>query len=353
MNTVLALVVGLATAFFLIKSRLQYLWLPKLPVQSGSGRPNVTVIIPARNEEKNIGAAVGCFPGVRVIVVNDDSSDRTADLAAAAGAEVISAPPLRKGNAGKPNACLAGARAATTDWLLFVDADTRYQPEFLSSMLAYARKKEVPILSAFLAQKCVSLSEKIILPYAFGLYFTGVSAKRINSIRYKDALANGQCLLIRRDAYNFFGGHATVLDSVVEDVQLASNAKRHRVDVRVVRAEHLGEVRMYESYSQIQHGFRKNSFRFLLLNPRTGIQVILASILLTSYAPVIALLISGDNWIAAAAYAAVPILCLIPWYAGPMVLLAPLAIYVFQFIALSAMFFSLHGRKAIWKGRPV
>lgn len=197
------------------------------------------------------------------------------------------------------------------------------------------------------------MAEKVILPYAFALYFCGVSAKRVNSLRYKDALANGQCLLIRCDAYYFFGGHNAVLDSVVEDVQMASIAKRHRVAIQVVRAEHLGEVRMYENYSQIRHGFQKNSFRFLLLNPRTGIQVIVASILLTSYLPLLLLLISEQQWIAATLFGATPIILLLPWYESPMALLAPIAIYLFQFIALTAMFLSIHGRKAIWKGRPV
>src|SRR5436190_16935281 len=104
MTTWLVLAVAAAIFFFLIKARRNYESLPELPSVAGPMPTDLTVIIPARNEESNIERVIKSFPDVPVIVVDDDSKDRTAEIARAAGATVIAAPPLKKGGAGKPNA---------------------------------------------------------------------------------------------------------------------------------------------------------------------------------------------------------------------------------------------------------
>jgi cellulose synthase/poly-beta-1,6-N-acetylglucosamine synthase-like glycosyltransferase len=341
-------------AVFLLKSRHNYRKLPALPTVTNGQTPNVTVIIPARNEERAIARAIGGFRGLRVLVVDDASEDRTTQAAGAAGAEVLRAPPLPAGQLGKPNACQAGAAAATSRWLLFVDADTWYAPEFAASIVAFAEAESLELVTAFLRQEVVTASERILLPYAFALYFCGVSAANVNSPKSREALANGQCLLIRRDAYLSIGGHAAVASSVIEDVALAALAKSRGVRMRVVRAEHLGSVRMYDNFTAIRRGFEKNSFRFLGVNPLTGAQVMLASILLTSYLPLLAWLLAERQWLPALILAAIPAILLRPWYGGlARACAAPAAIYVFQAIALSAMVRTVTGIKTRWKGRDV
>lgn len=350
----IALSVACGMAIFLAKSRLNYLRLPELPTVHAPVPPGVTVIVPARNEEHNIERAVRSFPGVHVIVVDDHSEDRTADLARAAGAEVILGPALDAGAMGKPNACAEGARHARGDWLLFVDADTWFEPDFLASAIAYARHESLDLLTCFLRIVRVGWAERVLLPYSFALYFCGVSASNVNSPQSGESLANGQCMLFRRAAYDFIGGHGAVRSSVIEDVALAALAKQHRVFMRVVRAEELGSVRMYRDLISIWRGFTKNTFRFLEQNPWTGAQVIASSILLTSYIPVLVWLIASGNWPWAIAFAALPTALLSGWYGGiPAALSAPAAIYMFQLIALDGMFGTLFRRKALWKGRRV
>lgn len=335
------------------KARLNYIRLPALPHGSQT-QPDLTVIIPARNEAANMKRVVGSFPDVDVVVVDDGSTDGTAELARAAGAQVIPAPPLPPGHMGKPNACHAGALASPTNWLLFVDADTWYQPGFASRVVAYAEEEKLDMLSAFLHQHTGSFFERVLLPYAFSLYFTGVNADRVNSALSKEALANGQCLLVRREAYRKLGGHASVVQSVIEDVALARRAKEIGLNSRVIRAEQFGNVRMYDSLSAIWRGFEKNSFRFLLVNPLSGALVVTASIILTSYLPILGWLLRDDAWAVAAGFALLPGIALWPWYRTPLALLrVPLAIYLFQLIALSGMFKTLTRRKTLWKGRPV
>lgn len=369
MIELVCLAVTFGIAFFLWKSRINYLLLGRLPLSTDQSRPDLTVIIPARNEAHQIENAINGFTGIPVIVVNDASTDNTAAVAEAAGAKVISAPPLALGDMGKPNACAAGAALAKTEWLLFVDADTTFDPRFAASAVRHAEHQKYDLLTAFLDQKCTTSFEKMLLPYSFALYFTGVSARSVNRSANRSALANGQCLLFRRSAYDKIGGHAKVIKSVIEDVALAQLAKHNHLSVRVLRAEHLGSVRMYTSLASIWKGFQKNSFRFLQANPVGGVQVIIASILLTSWLPALILgfmdypspvtlrLLLAPTPVLLLFLA--PFLTLLPWYAEShgnriwSVILAPAAIYFFQIVALNAMLVTLLRLTTDWKGRRV
>jgi cellulose synthase/poly-beta-1,6-N-acetylglucosamine synthase-like glycosyltransferase len=335
----------LAIFVMLAKSRLNYLALPKLPITTAPP-PHLTIIIPARNEAHQIARAVASVPHLPVFVVDDASTDETASAALAAGAKVINAPPLPPNAKGKPNACAAGAALAKTKWILFVDADTWFEPAFPASLISYAESNNLQMATAFLNQQCVTLAEKTLLPYAFALYFTGVSARSVNRQGNGTPLANGQCLLFLRSAYEQIGGHTSVIDSVIEDVAIAQQAKKYNLTLRVLRAEHLGHVRMYDGASAIWRGFQKNSFRFLQINPLGGLQVVFSSILLTSWAP---LLMVGPHRLL---LFLTPFLALLPWY-SQRILLAPFAIYFFQLIALNGMLTTLTHRKTDWKGRGV
>lgn len=355
MSMIVAAFVAAGMIYFFRKSRRSYLALPELPeLDYAEPTQDVIVVVPARNEERNIARVVSSFPRGWVLVVDDESTDRTAEIARDNTAEVIPAPRLNGALKGKPNACAAGARATVSDWVLFVDADTWYAPEFLNSALDYAEKNELDLLTVFPSQVTRTLVEKILLPYAFALYFCGVDSEAINDAKSPEALANGQCMLFRRSFYGFIGGHAAVAKSVIEDVDLAALAKRHRGRVRVMRAERMAFVRMYSSFAEIWRGFSKYSFRFLEANPRTGRKVVAASILAASWLPVIVWLSREEAWIALAIFAALPAFLLASWYGSVLIaLVAPIGIYLFQLIALNGMLVSLAGRKVLWKGRPV
>jgi len=342
--------------YFAFRSRRRYLGLPELTRPDGHPEGidyDHVVIIPARNEEAVIGRAVSSLEGSTVLVVDDHSADRTAEAAREAGAIVRQAEPLPPGWLGKPNACWTGVRYTDSSWILFADADTWFEPGFVKTAIAYAHQHQLTALSVFPRIETVTLFERMLLPYAFGLYFTGVNPERVNRITDPECLANGQCLLIRRSAYEFIGGHRAVAGSVVEDVALAQLLKRHRTPYRMMRAESLAHVRMYDSLRAIWRGFEKNSFRFLKLNPGTGAWVVASSIAMMSWIPA-----AGALWAEAQVWALpglllAPAAAWWPWYRGWSALLAPFAILLFQGIALSGMFKTLTGLKTEWKGRPV
>lgn len=341
----------IAAAWF---ARRNYLSLPELPGSQPTALPDHVVIIPARNEQLRIARAVQSFPQSDVIVVDDHSTDGTAEIAAAAGAHVRNAAPLQAGWKGKPNACWTGVLYSESAWILFVDADTWYHASFLPSLLNYAVTENLAALTVFPRQHRLTFFEKMLLPYAFGLYFTGVHPARVNNHLHPEALANGQCLLVRRDAYEFIQGHRAIITSSVEDVALARLFKRHRMKIRVVRSESLANARMYDSFAAIWRGFEKNSFKFLKFNLRTRLLVVAAAILMTSWLPMLVWLISQDQFIAASLFFFVPAAAWRAWYGSTFhALLAPLAIYLFQLIALSAMLKDMFGLTTDWKGRQV
>lgn len=357
-DNVIALSVSFAAAvlilFFARLSRRQYLKLPELTQQADATSPDHAVVIPARNEAAVIGRVVRSFPQSLTVVVDDHSEDNTAAAALDAGAVVRPAQPLVRGWLGKPNACWTGASFTESEWLIFADADTWFESRFLPSLLTYAVREELHAATVFPRQHLVTWYEKALLPYAMGLYFTGVNAANVNNPRHPEALANGQCLLFRRSAYDFIGGHRAVAGSVIEDVALAQLIKRHRMNIRVMRCERLANVRMYTSFGALWRGFQKNSFQFLKLNKKTGALVIAASIAMTSWLPALLFLLFQQLWFPAALFFLVPAFAWRPWYGSFFrALLAPLAIYLFQAIAVSAMFKSLAGLTTDWKGRRV
>jgi len=345
----------LSTGFFAWKSRANFAAFEELAVGRDVFREDLTVVIPARNEEGKIGRAVRSLATqAKVIVVDDASIDRTADEAREAGANVMAAPALAPGHRGKPNACLAGARAAATPWILFVDADTWYEPGFVNVLTERAEARGLGMASVFLRNDCKTWAERVLLPYAFGLYFCGVDARRVQDTETSDALANGQCLLVRADAYWAIGGHGAVINSVIEDIALAAAMKAPGTAQGIFRAPRIGAVRMYDSLSAIWSGFLKNSYRFVRAQPRTGLQVMAASILLTSYLPLLGWLALDGAWIWAALVLLGPPALLWRWYeeASPRVL-SPVAIYLFQLIALHAMALAIFRSRTSWKGRYV
>jgi glycosyltransferase involved in cell wall biosynthesis len=322
---------------------------------------DVTVIIPARNEERLIADCVKSFPAsVRVIVMNDNSSDGTAKNARDAGAEVIQAPPLKRNTIGKPCALFAGAEHVTTRYMLFVDADTRFKPEFLPAIVGHANANSLDMVSLFLKRRHPNLLGALFMPYAYALYFAGIKAKDVHSLNLmhtKKALANGQCILFGASAYGFTGGHRTLLKDVLDDIELARLAKRHRLKFQVMRGERLGRARMYGSSIDFWRGFHRNAIRLLAYDRGAAVWSVLTGLVPLAYVPILMWLWSDkeEDYVMLTFYgfAVLPFLALFPWYKNPLVLFTPLVSHVFPLIGINAVGRWLIGVKDVWKGRKI
>jgi chlorobactene glucosyltransferase len=242
-------------------------------VETLDDAPSLSVIVPARNEERSIERCVRSLLAqtvrdLELIVVDDRSEDATPAILAALAAEnprlhVITGPPLPQGWVGKPWALAQGARAARGAWLLFTDADTCHAPAASSSTLAFALSRAADAVSIATYQELGTWGERAVLPTILGMLFVAAgSMEELNDPHDAEhALANGQYLLVAREAYDALGGHEALRGELVDDLEFARRLKRDgRFRLVVAGGEHLVRVRMYRSLHEIWNGFTKNMY---------------------------------------------------------------------------------------------
>jgi cellulose synthase/poly-beta-1,6-N-acetylglucosamine synthase-like glycosyltransferase len=189
--------------------------------------------------------------------VNDHSSDRTPEIARAFPVQVMEAEALPAHWSGKCNACWTGAKVATGKWLLFTDADTRHSPESIASGLREAVACGAALLSYSPKQEVHGLAERALMPVIFAELAVTFRPKEVSDSASPAAAANGQYLLIRRDAYDAVGGHAAVATSILEDVELARKVKGagYRLQFRL---SDVVSTRMYRTFPLMWEGWTKN-----------------------------------------------------------------------------------------------
>jgi glycosyltransferase involved in cell wall biosynthesis len=225
--------------------------------------PLISVIIPARNEELNIGRCLNSLvvqQGVdcEIFVVDDHSTDRTSQIAAAFdGVRVIPANPLADGWTGKANAIATAVPLARGEWLLFTDADTVHAPGSLANSIAEAQEYGVSMLSYSPGQETGGFWERAVQPVIFAELSRAFVYDEINRADSAMAAANGQYILMRRSAYDAIGGHAAVRGSLLEDVELARAVKRVAT-LRFRYAPEAVSTRMYRDTRSLVEGWTKN-----------------------------------------------------------------------------------------------
>ena len=235
----------------------------------------LTVIVPARNEEDCLGACLESLVSQSeeifelgkdwdLIVVDDGSTDRTAAIARGiAGVTVMEAEKLEPGQlgrawTGKNNAVWTAARRARGRWLLFTDADTIHEPGGLRHGLHEAERHKVGMLSYSPRQIVKGLVQRSLMPLVFCELALAYPPARVSDPAQRIAAANGQFLLVEREAYRKLGGHASVAGEVLEDVELAVLAKRRKVGLRFRYADDIVTARMYRSTAAMVEGWTKN-----------------------------------------------------------------------------------------------
>jgi chlorobactene glucosyltransferase len=335
------------------------------------------VIVPARNEARNIVPCVSSilattYPQLELIVVDDHSTDGTGDLArqtigSDSRARVITPPPLPADWFGKQWACAAGAGEASGEILLFTDADTRHAPELLVRAVNALRARRTDLLSVVGRQETGSFWEHLIQPQVFGMLASryGNTEWIERSPFVHDKIANGQCFLMTRNAYEAVGGHASVRHNVAEDLLLAQHVFRAGRKVSAVIGSDYLVTRMYTSLGELLRGWGKNLYaggRYatpggrvgralypFLLVPSSGLLLLPFLIILLAATGSIhrSWIVDGIiAWLIVSAWGA-----LVQWWSRGRPLLAPLyplGTLVFMYITASAV---LRGRNVEWKGR--
>lgn len=194
-----------------------------------------------------------------ILLVNDGSTDGTRAIAESfAGVTVLDASPPPRDWAGKANAAWTGAQASCGAWLLFTDADTVHEPGSARRAVAEAERHGVGMLSYSPRQIVKGLVQKALMPLIFGDLAATYTPAKVNDPGSFVAAANGQFLLVRRDAYEKIGGHAAVKGAILEDVELARIAKHRRLGLRFRYAPEQVAARMYRSFRAMWQGWTKN-----------------------------------------------------------------------------------------------
>lgn len=342
-----------------------------------AGAPLVSVIIPARDESRNIERCARSVlstthPNVEVIVVDDHSADDTGAIArgiAAADARlrVVPAPDLPPGWFGKSWACATGAREARGSLLCFTDADTKHAPDLLARAVNALHERQVDLLTVAGNQEMRGFWERIIQPQMFALLSVryGGTEHVSRAKRPTDAIANGQFILVRRDAYDAMRGHELVRDLVAEDMSMAQEWVRAGRHIALLNGVDQLSTHMYSGYRELVKGWRKNIYaggRHAALGGRLGratYPLILPSMPLFALAPAIVLLLCafgvlGGAWLvwSSVVFAVTCVYwgLLYYWLRQPVwyALLHPLGAGMLFIIAAGAV---RRGRRVEWKAR--
>ncbi len=252
--------------------------------------PRVSVLIPARNEETNIGACINGFlaqkyDNFEIHVFDDQSTDRTGAIIEAFAARhsevrAIRGASLPSGWMGKNWACHQLSQHADGEILIFTDADNRPAPNAIANTVAYMQKFELGLLSAFPEKVTGSLAEKLVVPVVDMFVYAGLPLWLTYFSRFPSlAAASGLWIAFTRDAYQQIGGHQAVSNQIVEDVELSRLAKKKGIKILTSAGTHVVSCRMYHSFGEVWSGFSKNLFG--LVRYRTVAFFVLTLVLFT------------------------------------------------------------------------
>jgi chlorobactene glucosyltransferase len=340
----------------------------------------ISVCIPARNEERNIRACVEAilaqdYPNIEIIVLDDRSTDATphilADIASRDSClRPIGGLDLPKGWAGKPHALFQASASARGEWLCFVDADTFLAPATLSSCYVKALETQADMFTIMTFQILGSFWEKTVMPLVMTALSVGFSPRKVNDPNKKDAIANGQFILIKRSTYDSIGGHTSVKNSIVEDKQISEQVKWNGHRLIVADGMQMVRTRMYTSLPEMWEGWTKNIYLGLRDQPALvtlGIFGAFLAVLAALFLPAWPLLgmfwyLNDGGWMAMAIVSESLLLWsyliyvramvaknmdISPWYA----LTTPLGAGIFGAMMFTSAWKVISRKGVTWKGR--
>jgi hypothetical protein len=266
---VLAVVLAALPAALFVANLREYRAAPRLNACTGMRRA-VSVVIPARDEERSLPAALVSVLANRdveleVIVVDDHSRDRTAAIVreyagADARVRLVAAPDLPAGWCGKQHACAVGASVARFERLLFVDADVRLAGDALARMCQVLDQCGAGLASGFPRQETVTWLERLLLPLMHFLLLGFLPIGRMRASRHPMyGAACGQLILVSRSAYAAAGGHAAVRASLHDGLKLPRAMRAAGFGTELFDATDLATCRMYHSAGEVWRGLGKNA----------------------------------------------------------------------------------------------
>lgn len=373
---VFPMLVTVALAVLLAIAAMNARTFPRLrpqPLPNQTTPPAVSVLIPARNEASIIGATLEAlltqqYPNLEILVLDDRSDDGTADIVTAAArrhpqVRLLCGRELPPGWTGKNWACAQLSAAARGDLLVFTDADVRWQPGALCSLVATFNELDADLLTVWPTQITQSWGERLTVPLMALAVLAYLPVQLAHDFYHPlAAAANGQCMAFSRSAYVASGGHAAVRGAIVEDVQLARRIKAAGLHLRMADGAGLVQCQMYAGGRAAIDGFTKN----ILAGHGNRLSLVALSTLFHW-----SLFLLPWLWLALGWAWPLP-----GWPAWPLLLVAasvtvrgltayvtrqrvadalllPISVLIFTFIAARAVWWRVHYGGVYWKGRVI
>jgi chlorobactene glucosyltransferase len=336
---------------------------PKIRRVSRHYNDFVSILIPARDEEHNILILLNSileqdYQNYEVIVMDDDSSDKTYKLCAAFAAKhpafrVIKGEPLPGDWLGKNYACYQLAKAAQGDFLLFLDADVKLYNNAINSAVHRMYQNKLSLLSLFPNQQMGSLGEKVTVPLLHYGLLNLIAIRLVYLAKIAQAsIGCGQFMLFEAKSYRHYQWHERVKDKVVEDLEIMKMLVGMKLNGECLLANNLVSCRMYRNYHSAIRGLRKSTLGAF----RYNIFSLLVYLLLLIAGPMIVLTTLNANLILMMAGLIILARTMISFMAGqnPLlnIILHPVQMFNFVLITFSAIQRQLT-RTNVWKGRHI
>ncbi|WP_051747975.1 glycosyltransferase [Nevskia soli] len=332
---------------------------PDAAAADGADLADITVLIPARDEAEVIGTTLSGLQaqgrGLQVVLVDDQSTDATARIAASfPNTRIISGKPLPQGWAGKLWALEQGKAEVRTPLTLLLDADIELRPGLLAALLRHKRAHGLHFVSLMADLRRTSFWDRLLLP-AFVYYFKLLYPFALSNSRFRHvAAAAGGCILVDTAALEKAGAFAGLRDALIDDCTLARQVKNagHRTWVGLSRG--VVSLRPYGSLGSIHEMVARSAFTQLYYS---NLLLLLVTVIFAAayWLPLAALFVPGAQALAAAALLA---MALGYWptlrYYGlsPLwLLLAPLGATLYLAMTWSSAIRYWRGTRSRWKGR--
>ena len=376
------------TSLIFIRNRFEFTAIADEKNSKGRDRdqiPKISVCIPARNEEYNIGnllksLSIQEYKFYEVLVLDDQSEDQTAKVVKEYTQRDPEIFKLFHGKEkpmdwlGKPWACQQLAGHATGEILLFLDADTVMENHTLSAVSSAFENHRIQMLTVWPQQKLITFWEKVIIPLVYYALLTMLPSIYVyrkprwmpllfyRFFKTAFAASNGQCIAILRDPYFEIKGHESVKNRIVEDVELAKAVKMHNYKLRMFHGVDSLYCRMYKSEQEIYEGFRKNFLTgfndsVLLF---TAFAVLHLIVFISPFIGLIYALFTGNPMILFLSSASIALmlmhrLILSVWFKWDPIysFTHPVGVLWFQRLGMQCLFDRFSGKKRSWKGRSV
>ncbi len=335
---------------------------PRLRKRKPKAYPLVSILIPARNEERNIANCIESalqqsYPHFEVLIYDDLSEDNTAQIVKeyekkSDKVTLIHGKPLPAGWLGKPWGCHNLSKHAKGDLYLFIDADVTIEPETISSAVALFQQKNVNMLSCFPKQQMQSRGELLLVPVMDWMVLTFIPLYLVYTTK-KLSIAIGQFILIDKPTYKKINGHEGVKSFKTEDTALARNVKKIGAKLLAARSTGLVRCRMYGNFLDSFRGLSRSFYEGSHMKPVAYV-LGLVGLLVILFFPLITSLVAMQYYF-----------MLIPWIiqriltsitAGQNAIINVLLLPIHSMFAIVIGIYSIYislNKKIVWKGRKL